>query len=239
MFVMAFYVTIINTWSYVKLIPRKRVRSTIWLHIKRNTIQTKSPLQRFIEIVQLKLTKTLPPPTISATAMAPETTTTITTPTTITTVPTTTPKTIAIGTSTTMATITAPDQANNTLCSKRAILNQGKAVVTLLILTILYWICCAPLITLFSLWPNVYYSPDKLLMNASFYLYYAYSGINSLVYILRTKKLRKYFGTILRNKKTEKIFCHDFEEQKMPIIQDQRSLIHNSTVYVHYISSFP
>ena len=198
MFVMAFYVTIINTWSYVKLIPRKRVRSTIWLHIKRNTIQTKSPLQRFIEIVQLKLTKTLPPPTISATAMAPETTTTITT------VPTTTPKTIAIGTSTTMATITTPDQANNTLCSTTAILNQGKAVVvTLLILTILYWICCAPLITLYALWPSVYTNnPSKLFLNGAYYLYYSYSGINSMVYILRTKKLKEYFCSVFKKNKT-------------------------------------
>ena len=109
-------------------------------------------------------------------------------------------KTVAT-TATTPIKITKPDQTNDTLFSTQAILNQRKAVVTLLILTILYWICCAPLITLFSLWPNVYYSPDKLLMNVAFYLYYAYSGINSLVYILRTKKLRKYFCTILRNRK--------------------------------------
>ena len=102
-------------------------------------------------------------------------------------------------TTTTTTTTTTIDQINETSRSTRAVLNQRKAVVTLLILTSLYWVCCAPLITFFALWSNMYTNPNKLLLNWAYNLYYSYSGINSMVYILRTKKLKEYFCSVLKN----------------------------------------
>ena len=93
---------------------------------------------------------------------------------------------------------------DNTSRSIRAVLNQRKAVITLLILTTLYWICCAPLIVLFNLYSNgSYLKPHRLVVDWALCLYYAYSGINSLVYIWRTRKLRKFFCSIVKNKTCE------------------------------------
>ena len=100
----------------------------------------------------------------------------------------------------TTTTTSTNNQTNDTSRSARAVLNQRKAVVTLLILTTLYWICCAPLITLYALWPSVYTNnPSKLFLNGAYNLYYSYSGINSMVYILRTKKLKEYFCSVFKN----------------------------------------
>ena len=61
---------------------------------------------------------------------------------------------------TTTTTTSKNDRINDTSRSARAVLNQRKAVVTLLILTTLYWICCTPLLTLFVLWTfHVYLKP--------------------------------------------------------------------------------
>ena len=189
LFIMVFYITIVNILSYIKLMPLRR----------KNTKKARTSLQIPLEKLQsVRSTPTyadgfenrafsgdrrgenalenIPSNSVNDSKHRSTTTTTTTT--------TTAKKT---------------GQINNTSRSMRAVLNQRKAVVTLLILTSLYWILCTPLIMLLALWTiQLYLKPNKLLVDFAYYLYYAYSGINSLVYIWRTKKLRTFFCSIVK-----------------------------------------
>ena len=187
LFIMVFYITIVNILSYIKLIPLRQ----------KNTKKARTSLQ--IPLEKLQSVRSTPTyadgfenrafsgdrrgenaleniPSNSVNDSKHRSTTTTTT--------TTAKKT---------------GQINDTSRSMRAVLNQRKAVVTLLILTSLYWILCTPLIMLLALWTShLYLKPNKLLVDFAYYLYYAYSGINSLVYIWRTKKLRTFFCSIVK-----------------------------------------
>ena len=196
LFMMVFFITIMNILSYTKLTPRMRNNTSTNQSLHQISLaeipDSKSVLatrtvtfsgeeefqnKAFPNITDINKEENTPDK-ISSNSVKDQSKSTITTTTTT----------------------SKNDRINDTSRSARAVLNQRKAVVTLLILTTLYWICCTPLLTLFVLWTfHVYLKPHKLLVDFAFSLYFAYAGINSLVYMWRTKKLRKYFGSIVKH----------------------------------------
>ena len=77
--------------------------------------------------------------------------------------------------------------------SNRSLSNEREALKTLAIITVFYCVCCLPLLVGYILYPFVEIGAMELLAEIDFNLYYANTGINSLIYILRNKKLRKFF----------------------------------------------
>ena len=85
------------------------------------------------------------------------------------------------------------NRTDSTVSTTRSMANQRDALKTLLIITFFYCICCLPLMLLFivhTLSSDVDTFLDSI-TEIAFDLYYANTGINSLIYILRTKKIRR------------------------------------------------
>ena len=91
--------------------------------------------------------------------------------------------------------INPTDSASSSVAvSNRSMANEREALKTLAIITVFYVVCCFPLILGYILYPlDVITGEVDLMADINFNLYYANTGINSLIYILRNKKLLNFF----------------------------------------------
>ena len=91
--------------------------------------------------------------------------------------------------------INPTDSASSSVAvSNRSMANEREALKTLAIITVFYVVCCFPLILGYILYPlDVITGEVDLMADINFNLYYANTGINSLIYILRNRKLLNFF----------------------------------------------